>query len=157
MIYLEKYVKILKQNQLKITPQRLAIMKFLDEHRTHPTVDEIYSELKEKNPSLSKTTVYNSLEILSEHNIIQTLAISNSELRYEFENKMHHHFLCKKCGKIIDMQILCDKCDIVLGTNSKCPSTSELLKGGHQVDEIHGYFKGTCNTCLKKEKNNHGS
>ena len=56
---LKKYVELLKENSIKVTPQRLEILKYLDENRTHPTAYEIYSGLKEKNPSLSKTTVYN--------------------------------------------------------------------------------------------------
>ena len=137
VIYLEKYVTILKQNQLKITPQRLAIMKYLDEHRTHPTADRIYIDLKEKNPALSKTTVYNSVETLKEHGIIQSLTISGSESRYDFENKMHHHFLCKKCGTIIDIDI-------------KCPNIGKIIESGHNVEEVHGYFKGICKKCMKK-------
>ena len=137
VIYLEKYVTILKQNQLKITPQRLAIMKYLDENRTHPTADRIYTDLKEKNPALSKTTVYNSVETLKEHGIIQSLTISGSELRYDFGNKMHHHFLCKKCGTIIDIDI-------------ECPNIGKMLESGHKVEEVHGYFKGICKKCLKK-------
>ena len=137
VIYLEKYVTILKQNQLKITPQRLAIMKYLDEHRTHPTADRIYIDLKEKNPALSKTTVYNSVETLKEHGIIQSLTISGPESRYDFENKMHHHFLCKKCGIIIDIDI-------------ECPNIGKMLESGHNVEEVHGYFKGICKKCLKK-------
>ncbi len=137
VIYLEKYVTILKQNQLKITPQRLAIMKYLDENRTHPTADRIYIDLKEKNPALSKTTVYNSVETLKEHDIIQSLTISGSESRYDFENKMHHHFLCKKCGIIIDIDI-------------ECPNIEKMLESGHNVEEVHGYFKGICKKCLKK-------
>lgn len=137
VIYLEKYVTILKQNQLKITPQRLAIMKYLDENRTHPTADRIYIDLKEKNPALSKTTVYNSVETLKEHGIIQSLTISGSELRYDFENKMHHHFLCKKCGNIIDIDV-------------ECAFLNKFLHGKHRVDEVHGYFKGICEDCLKK-------
>jgi len=137
VIYLEKYVTILKQNQLKITPQRLAIMKYLDENRTHPTADRIYIDLKEKNPALSKTTVYNSVETLKEHSIIQSLTISGSESRYDFENKMHHHFLCKICGIIIDIDI-------------ECPNIGKMLESGHKVEEVHGYFKGICKKCLKK-------
>ena len=133
----EKYVKLLKENSIKVTPQRLEILKYLDENRTHPTVDEIYSELKEKNPSLSKTTIYNSLETLKEHAIIQSLTISGTELRYDFENKIHHHFLCKICGNIIDINI-------------KCPNLEKILKGGHKVEEVHGYFKGNCKKCMKK-------
>ena len=82
----EKYVKVLKENSIKITPQRLEILRYLDENRTHPTADQIYTGLKEKNPSLSKTTVYNSLEILGKHGIIQSLTISGSESRYDFKN-----------------------------------------------------------------------
>ena len=128
VIYLEKYVTILKQNQLKITPQRLAIMKYLDENRTHPTADRIYIDLKEKNPALSKTTVYNSVETLKEHGIIQSLTISGSELRYDFENKMHHHFLCKKCGIIIDIDI-------------ECPNIGKMLENGHKVGRFMGILK----------------
>jgi len=111
--------------------------EILDEHRTHPTADRIYIDLKEKNPALSKTTVYNSVETLKEHGIIQSLTISGSELRYDFENKMHHHFLCKKCGNIIDIDV-------------ECAFLNEFLYGKHRVDEVHGYFKGICENCLKK-------
>jgi Fe2+ or Zn2+ uptake regulation protein len=134
---MKKYLEILKQNQLKITPQRLAIMKYLDENRTHPTADEIYKNIKEKNPSLSKTTVYNSLDTLQEHNIIQSITISSSELRYDFRHSMHHHFLCKKCGIITDIDI-------------ECPNIDKMLKDGHKVEEVQGYFIGVCTNCLKK-------
>ena len=133
----EKYVKLLKENSIKITPQRLEILKYLDENRIHPTADQIYTGLKEKNPSLSKTTVYNSVETLEGHGLIQSLTISGSELRYDFRNDMHHHFLCKKCGTIIDIDI-------------ECPNIGKMLESGHKVEEVHGYFKGICKKCIKK-------
>jgi len=133
----EKYVKLLKENSIKVTPQRLEILKYLDEHRIHPTADQIYTGLKEKNPSLSKTTVYNSLEILIEHSIIQSLTICSSELRYDFKHAMHHHFLCRKCGKITDIDI-------------ECPNLGKMLESGHNIEEVHGYFKGICKECMKK-------
>jgi len=128
---------------MKITPQRLEIMRYLDENRIHPTAHQIYSSLKEKNPSLSKTTVYNSLETLRKHNIIQVLTISGSEARYDFKTEMHHHFLCKRCGTIIDIDI-------------KCPYLNKILNGKHRVEEIHGYFKGICKKCLDKEEAKYG-
>ncbi|MFA5772129.1 MAG: Fur family transcriptional regulator [Thermoplasmata archaeon] len=136
---MEKYVKILKDNQIRITSQRLEILRFLDENRVHPNADSIYLQLKKKNPALSRTTVYNSLEALNKHNMIQVLTISESELRYDFEMAPHHHFLCKKCGVILDI-------------NVKCPYIDGLLKGEHKIEEIHGYFKGTCKECLEKKK-----
>jgi len=133
----EKYVKLLKENSIKITPQRLEILRYLDENRTHPTADQIYAGLKEKNPSLSKTTVYNSVETLNNHGIIQLLTLSYLEARYDFRSDMHHHFICKKCGNIIDIDI-------------KCPNIEKMLESGHKVEEVHGYFKGICKKCIKK-------
>lgn len=134
---MEKYVKILKEKNLKVTPQRLIILKYLGENFTHPTTDKIYSDLKSNNPSLSKTTVYNSLEILEKHGIIQSITISGSELRYDIKQGMHHHFLCKKCGKIVDIDI-------------ECPNVERLSSYGHKVEEIHGYIKGICKECMKR-------
>lgn len=135
---MEQYVKILKEHAIKITPQRLEVLKYLDTHRNHPTAYEIYEALKKDNPSLSKTTVYNSLEVLQRHDIIHSLTISGSELRYDFRTEVHHHFLCRKCGKIIDIDV-------------GCPYMDEFLNGGHRVEEVHGYFKGICKECLKKK------
>lgn len=126
---------------MKITHHRLAILRYLDEHMKHPTAEEIYSALKKKNPSLSKTTVYNSLESLHKHGIIQALTICSSEHRYDFKSEMHHHFLCKQCGMIIDIEIA-------------CPNIEKISKYGHRIDEVHGYFKGLCKNCLEKEYRN---
>jgi len=140
---LEKYVDILRKNNLKVTPQRIMILKYLDSHRTHPTADEIYISLKKSIPSLSKTTVYNSLDTLKEHGVIQTLSICGSEHRYDFKHDMHHHFLCTKCGRIYDIDF-------------KCPNIKkiklELEESGHCIEEVHGYFKGICKDCIAKEK-----
>ena len=138
---MDKFVKMLKENNLKVTPQRLIVLKYLGEHCTHPTTDQIYKDLKTNNPSLSKTTVYNTLEVLEKNGIIQSITISKSELRYDFKHGMHHHFLCKKCGRIIDIDV-------------ECPNLGKMLECGHNVEEVHGYFKGICNKCLKKEKSN---
>ena len=138
MKLLEKYVKILKEKNIKITPQRLIVLEYIDKNCTHPTADEIYCSLKQKNPSLSKTTVYNALETLNRHRIIQSLTISGSELRYDLNHGMHHHFYCKKCGSIIDIEL-------------KCPNIEKMKHYGHEVEEIHGYIKGICKKCLKRE------
>ncbi len=139
--YLDKYVTILKNKQIKITAQRLIVLKYLDKHCIHPTADKIYSDLKKNNPSLSKTTVYNALETLSKHGIIQSLTISGSELRYDIDHGMHHHFYCKRCGIIVDIEL-------------KCPNIEKMKQFGHEVEEVHGYIKGVCKNCLKKGKNN---
>ena len=137
----EKYVKLLKENSIKITSQRLDVLRYLDDRRTHPTAEQIYLDIKKKNPSLSKTTVYNSLDIFKEKGIIQSLTISGSELRYDFETKMHHHFFCTECGRIYDVDFKCPNVEKV---------RQRIRSEGHQVDETCGYSKGVCKLCLKK-------
>ncbi len=141
---LEKYVKILKEHSMKVTPQRLEVLRYLDEHRVHPTVEMIYLDLKKRNPSLSKTTVYNSVEILEKQGIIQSLRIAGNEIRYDFRNDLHHHFICKKCGRIFDIDLT-------------CPVIDKVEQSGFKVEEIHGYFKGICKECLSKEMKENGS
>jgi Fe2+ or Zn2+ uptake regulation protein len=140
----EEYVDLLKNKSIKITPQRLTILKYLDNNRNHPTAYQIFQDLKKNNPSLSKTTVYNSLEILNKHDIIHTISITGLETRYDIVNKNHHHFMCKQCGRIIDIDIA-------------CPNIKKTLEYGHRIEEVHGYFKGKCKECIDGEINEHGS
>ena len=135
----EKYVKVLKVRSLKITSPRLEILKYLDQHRSHPNVEEIYSTLKKKHPSLSRTTVYNALEILKKNKIVQVLTISGLELRYDIKEELHHHFICTRCGAIFDIAI-------------SCPNMDRTIVGGHHVEEVQGYFKGICKKCQINEK-----
>jgi Fe2+ or Zn2+ uptake regulation protein len=143
----DKYVELLRERSIKITPQRLEILKYLDNNRNHPTADRIYKDLKKNNPSLSKTTVYNSLEILKKHKIIHTISITGLEARYDIVNTIHHHFMCKKCGRIIDIDI-------------ECPNIKKTMEQGHKIEEVHGYFKGRCRECIEcmeKEIDKYGS
>ena len=131
------YVQLLKDHAIKVTPQRLEVLKYLDQHRTHPTVECIYATLKTKHPSLSKTTVYNTLETLKKNHLVTVLSISGSESHYDLSKDLHHQFLCTRCGRIIDIDMT-------------CPNMDKIISGGHHIDEVHGYFKGICSTCLKK-------
>ena len=139
VIDVEKYVKVLKEKNLKVTPQRLEVLRYLDNHMTHPTVEQIYSDLKRKNPALSKTTVYNTLELLKEKGLVNALTISSSEQHFDIVIGMHHHFLCENCNKIVDIEV-------------ECPYIEKIMRGGHRIDEVHGYFKGICEACLRKVK-----
>ncbi|MEF8848492.1 MAG: Fur family transcriptional regulator [Candidatus Thermoplasmatota archaeon] len=136
---MDKYVKILKNKNLKITPQRLEVLRYLDENRIHPSAEKIYQSLKKQNPSLSKTTVYNSLEKLQKKDIITKLTIHPSEHRYDYKNEMHHHFYCKKCGKIYDLDI-------------KCPHIEKIEEKGYTITEVHGYYKGICKKCNQNKE-----
>lgn len=135
----EEDLTLLKAHHLKITPQRLQILHYLRTHKTHPGADEIYTSLKRTNPSLSRTTVYNFLETLKKEDIIHAITISPSETRYDAIVEPHHHFLCTHCKKISDIELI-------------CPNIQRVEGGGYCIEEIHGYFKGLCPTCAKKQE-----
>jgi Fur family peroxide stress response transcriptional regulator len=74
-------VTLFKDKGLKSTPQRIAVYKFLDEHRTHPDVETVYEGVSKDNPAFSKTTVYNCLQALSECGLLMPIKIDNEKIR----------------------------------------------------------------------------
>ena len=138
---MERLKNTLKEKGLKPTYQRLKILEYLDKHEnSHPTVEMIYEALSRKIPTMSMTTVYNTLSAFLEKDLVSEVTITGTEVRYDFVTTPHHHFLCKKCGKIIDINI-------------KCPIANRKQIYGHRIDEFHRYIKGICKDCLKSEKN----
>lgn len=133
-----KIIDKLRKHNVKVTPQRVEIIKYLEEHKTHPGAEEIYQYVKKKYPAISLATVYNTLEKLVEIDEIIKLKISDdNKVNYEYNQHPHHHFYCKVCGKIFDIEIACEYAE-----------KKEIA--GHKIDEVHGYYKGICKKCLKK-------
>lgn len=92
-------VKRLQNHNIKPSVQRIAIMNYLIEHRTHPTVDEIYTALSPSIPTLSKTTVYNTLKLLSEQGAAQTLTIDERNTCYDADTSPPRPFLVQALRK----------------------------------------------------------
>ncbi len=132
-------------HNIKPSAQRMAIMKYLMDHPTHPTVDKIYSDLLPEMPTLSRTTVYNTLRVLEENNALITLDIESKNVRYDGNVTPHAHFMCRCCGSIYDMP---------LPENTLHPVTA---MSKFKVEVIKLYYKGICEKCQQKEnseKNN---
>jgi Fe2+ or Zn2+ uptake regulation protein len=136
---MESLQKQLEQKGIRPSYHRLKILKYLDAHRTHPTVDIIYEALRKELPTISKTTIYNTLTLLLENGLISHLTISGNDVRYDAEAQPHSHFQCKKCNEVYDIEEV------------KCPHVKKGI-AGNQVDEVHLYFKGTCKECIKRSK-----
>ncbi len=124
---------------IKPSVQRIAIMDYLMAHRTHPSIDEIYLALCNDIPTLSKTTVYNTLKLFVEHGAAQMLTIAEKNVCYDGEIGLHAHFLCKKCNKIFDLPAHADEDQRI----------SRFGESGYQVEEVHQYYKGICPECAK--------
>ena len=127
---------------IKPSVQRLAIMEYLLKHRTHPSIDEIYLSLCNDIPTLSKTTVYNTLKLFVEHGAASMLTIDEKNACFDSDTSRHSHFLCKGCGKIFDMPF-----------NAEALMTDKMEEDGFAVHEIHQYYKGYCPKCKGKHDN----
>ena len=88
---------------LKLTPQRLAIFKFLEGNTDHPTAEEIFRQIKKIYPTVSFATVYNTLEILKEKGEILEITIDSEKRHYDPNTTPHHHIICIRCSKIGDV------------------------------------------------------
>lgn len=95
--------RILNEHGVRPSIQRLAVYQYLKDHPVHPTADSLYLALSPSIPTLSKTTVYNTLKLLEKKRLLQSVAIENDELRYDAETREHWHFKCTKCGQIYDI------------------------------------------------------
>jgi len=142
MITNVKQLKIqLESKGIKPTYQRLCILEYLENNQNHPTAEMIYENISKRIPTMSKTTIYNTLNLFLEKGLIHAVTITGTEVRYDINTSSHHHFLCRKCGKIIDIDI---ECPFVKGETTQVD--------GNEIEEVHGYFKGICKEC--REKNN---
>ena len=131
---------LLQSQGVKASYQRLRIFEYLVHHRTHPTVDMIYTGLIDEIPTLSKTTVYNTLKLFSDKGLVSTITIEENENRYDVDVSNHGHFKCKQCGGVTDFML--DDHSIVI---------HEL--DGYRTEDRHVYFKGVCKNCLNRSKN----
>lgn len=129
-----KLAEMMHTSGIRPSVQRIAILSYIANARSHPTADEIYTELAPKFPSLSRTTVYNSLHTLVTASLVRELEIESGNRRYDLSPQPSHgHFICRKCGCIFDMAI----------PDGVCAAATP----GFSIDSVDVYFKGLCPDC----------
>lgn len=115
-------------------------MEYLMENRVHPTANKIYHDLSEKIPTLSQTTVYNTLKLFMEQGALHALNIDDKNVRFDIDTSCHAHFQCCGCGEIFDVPV----------------GSFELLHprrvGDLLITECSLYYKGYCKNCNKKSQ-----
>ncbi|MBZ7955633.1 Fur family transcriptional regulator [Campylobacter molothri] len=106
-VLLERFKKILRQSGLKYTKQREILLKTLYHSDTHHTPESLYMEIKQIEPNLNVgiATVYRTLNLLEEAEMVTSISFGSAGKKYELANKPHHdHMICKNCGKIIEFE-----------------------------------------------------
>ena len=121
------------------------MLEYLMDHRCHPTVDQIFTDLATENPTLSKSTIYNTLDLFVKAKLVKILTIEENETRYDIITDNHGHFKCEECGTIFNFAIRID--DFV----------GEEL-GAFEIKTKDVYFAGICPKCIKdiKERKQEG-
>ncbi|MDR1406052.1 MAG: transcriptional repressor [Prevotellaceae bacterium] len=128
----------LQQHGIKPSLQRISIMEYLMKNYTHPTADIIFNNLYPAIPTLSRTTVYNTLKLLAQQGAISELTIDEKNVRYDADISLHAHFRCKHCGSVYDLPI------------EHQPPIAVKTIPGFEITESHLYCKGYCKKCKTK-------
>ena len=138
----ESIIKQLKEEGLKVTPQRMAIIEVLIEKRDlHPGARLVYEEAKKKKKSLSLSTAYATLNELSRHGIIKTLQFDKMENRYEGNLEEHVNLICEKCKKILDYKV-----PITVDQRGVAKKT------GFSITDTRLEYYGYCRECREEKR-----
>ena len=137
MLLIDNIEKYLRDHGISPSYQRKRIFEYLYNSKEHPRVSDIYSALIDEIPTLSKTTVYNTLNLFIKNKIAESIIIDENEFKYQIvDDKKHAHFKCEDCNKLYDIDIDIDRLNI------------DSLKG-FDIHEQSFYFKGICKDCKK--------
>lgn len=133
----QETVDKLVEHGINPSAQRIAILQHLFEHHTHPTIEDVYNDLHPELPTLSRTTVYNTLRMFSEHDVAQMITIDEHHVCYDGDMTPHSHFICTKCGKVLD----------IFDDPNNPQLTNVHLGEGFKVRDVKLYYKGLCPKC----------
>ena len=130
----------LRQQGYRMTPQRLAILRILQEAGGHLSPLEVYQRARAAMPGLTEATVYRTLIFLSEQGLLLAAHVGSGQLVYEMAERAHHHLICRKCGETreVDHALL------------EALYQQFQASTGYRIDNMHVTFFGLCPGCQEK-------
>jgi Fur family peroxide stress response transcriptional regulator len=131
------YANLLKEYDLKVTPQRVAIVDELYMNG-HMNIDELYKKLLDRFPSVSLATIYKNVNSMLEKTFLSEVKIPNAKSVYELVKTEHGHLVCKECGFIED---------IILEVTDVLEQVSKI--SSFKVENTDIVLSGTCQKCCK--------
>jgi Fe2+ or Zn2+ uptake regulation protein len=135
--------ELLRERGNRITPQRRAILRIIRERAGHLSADEIHDLARREIPRLSLSTVYRTLDLLKELDLVTELHLAGNHYRYEAQSDQHEHLVCLSCGKVIEFHC------------AHCVAMHEQLSGkyGFQITGSRVELFGYCQECAKTREN----
>lgn len=135
---------------LKLTPQRMAIVREIALDPTHPTAQELFERLRASMPTMSFATVYNTLDALSSAGLCVSLSLSPGAARFDPNMQPHHHAVCDRCGLVRDVP-----CTDDVGTNAGDIDGSIGVVPGFSLRAVERIYRGLCASCAGEKPAKH--
>ena len=133
------YSPQLRARGYRMTPQRLAILHVLHHSAKHLSPTEVYEQASAELPGLTETTVYRTLEFLSENGLVRPAHMGNGHLVYEITGHDHHHLKCRTCGSEMEVEH-----ELLTPLYHQLETVS-----GYRLTDSHLTFFGICSNCQK--------
>jgi Fur family peroxide stress response transcriptional regulator len=125
------------------TAQRAAIMEYLKNNKSHPTIHDIYDAASRQLSTISMTTVYNTMDLLKKEGFVHELPMRSGEgRRFDSNPNPHDHLICSICGTVFDIAVDVDHSLLL----------TEEQQRGFDINEISINVYGTCPGCKNKNK-----
>ena len=135
-------INVLRGRGAKITAQRIAILRQLEGRTDHPSADVLYKELAVDYPTMSVATVYSTAQLLAEAGLIKILSIDDKRGYFDPTTSTHGHFLCRDCGKLVDLEI---------EEEGLFKSASTSQNSIAQIENAEVFLYGLCTDCFSKK------
>jgi Fur family peroxide stress response transcriptional regulator len=137
MVLMDNLALLFREKNLKLTPQRYAIYKYLLSTKSHPSAEMIFEKIIVDYPTMSLATVYKTVKTLSEIGLIQELNVGEDNFRFDANVSNHSHIVCLECGRVDDVENI----DFSF-LNKEAEKHTDYIIQSHQL-----YFYGFCSEC----------
>lgn len=129
-----------KQTGLKLTQQRVEILRELASTKTHPSAEMVYHSVRERLPGVSLDTVYRTLSTFEKLGLVDKLNVSQEQSRYDADRSLHHHMVCRCCKEIYDFS----------WNDIHTQALPEDVTDWGEPDGVHVVVTGICRSCSEK-------
>ena len=142
----EKMLAGVRAAGLKLTPQRMAIVREIASDPTHPTAQELFERLRPALPTMSFATVYNTLDALAAAGLCASLSLSPGPARFDPNMTPHHHAVCDRCGLVRDVvSVEDDPAPVTTGADpTRYPA-------GFRIRSVELTYRGLCAECAPSQ------
>lgn len=127
------------------TLQRQLVLQAVQALHSHPTAEDVYTEVSRQHPSISRATVYRNLNALAQQGEVRRVSHLNAADRFDFSLHPHYHFRCTRCGRVYDADLPYQE-----GLLDAVPNAA-----GHHIGTAEITFTGICAACESETNNEH--